>query len=80
MKGRVGGLLEYAQWSDNYGLVTFTFRIKLQGQWGPRLRRSIHRGWIGLPKRSSWLLSTEVDDSRDGYLRHCFTTLALLGY
>jgi hypothetical protein len=26
----------------------FTTRIKLHGQWGPRLKTSIHRGWLRL--------------------------------
>jgi hypothetical protein len=63
---------------NNYRLVTFTLRIKLHGQWGHRLRRSVRRGWIGLPGRSSWLPGVEVDDARDGSLRRCFTTSALL--
>jgi hypothetical protein len=32
------------QWPDNYELVTFTFRIKLHGQWGPRGGRFIEAG------------------------------------
>jgi hypothetical protein len=42
---------------DNYELIAFTSRGKLHGQWGPRLRRSVPRGWLGLPWYSSWLLS-----------------------
>jgi hypothetical protein len=36
LKGRGG--------SDTYELVTFTLESKLHGQWGPRLKRMIHRG------------------------------------
>jgi hypothetical protein len=35
------------QWSDNYGLVTFTSRNELHDRWGPSLRRLVHRGWTG---------------------------------
>jgi hypothetical protein len=45
------------QRSDNYRLVTFTFGSKLRSQWGPRLRRLVHRGWAELPKYSPWLPS-----------------------
>jgi hypothetical protein len=45
------------QRSDNYILVTFTFGSKLRSQWGPRLRRSVRRGWAELPKYSPWLPS-----------------------
>jgi hypothetical protein len=70
------------QRSDNYGLVTFTSRIKLHSQWSPRLRRLVCRGWTGLPWCSSWfpgIPGTEVDDARDDSWRCCFTALALLG-
>jgi hypothetical protein len=73
---------------DNYELVTFKFGSKLHGQWGPRLRRSIHSGCIelpwhssGLPGCSSWflgILGTEVDDAWDGSWRHCFAMLVYL--
>jgi hypothetical protein len=52
---RVGGLLSTAESLDNYELVTLTFKSKLHGQWGHRLRRSVRRGRLGLPWRSSWL-------------------------
>jgi hypothetical protein len=44
------------RWLDNYDLVTFTSSIGLHGQWGPRLRWSIRRGWTGLHRCSSGLL------------------------
>jgi hypothetical protein len=31
-----------------------------------RLRKSVHRGWAGLPERSSWPPGTEVEGARDG--------------
>jgi hypothetical protein len=56
----------------------FTSMIKLYGQWDPRLRKSVDRGWTGLLGRSSWLPSAEMDDARDGFWRHCFVALTLL--
>jgi hypothetical protein len=43
------------QRSDNYELHTFTARIELHGQWGPRLRKSVHRGCTEFLKHSSCL-------------------------
>jgi hypothetical protein len=43
--------------------------IKLHGQWGPRLRRSVHRGWTKLLRHSSSLSGAEVEDARDGSWR-----------
>jgi hypothetical protein len=79
---RVGGLLYTAQGSNNYKLVTFTSRMKLHGEWGPRLRRSVCRGWSRLPWHSYWLpgvLGTDMDDAREGSWGCCFVVLSLLG-
>jgi hypothetical protein len=49
---------------NNYGLVTFIFRIKVHDQWGSKLRRSVRTGWTGPPEHSSWLpgiLGAEVE-------------------
>jgi hypothetical protein len=65
---------------DNYGLVTFTSKIILHGQWDPRLRMLICRGWTGLPGCSSRLLRAEVYDAQDDSWSHCFMPSALLGF
>jgi hypothetical protein len=66
------------------GLLTmvdyFTTRVKLHGQWGPRLEISVCRGWTGLPECCSWLLGIEVASVRDGsWSCRCFTSLYLAG-
>jgi hypothetical protein len=69
-------------WYPGYKTPTtsyFASMIKLDGQWDPRLRKSVHRGWIGLPGHSSWLPSVEVDDAHDGFWRRCFMASALHG-
>jgi hypothetical protein len=43
----------------------FTTRIKLHGQWGPRLEMSVHSGWIRLSDCSSRLLGADVAGARD---------------
>jgi hypothetical protein len=51
--------------SDNYELITFTSRSKLHGQWGPKQRRVVHRGRLGLPWPSHLFQSVpdaEVDE------------------
>jgi hypothetical protein len=55
---------------------------KLHVQWGPRLRRSIRRGRLGLlwPSRLfQGVPDTEVGDAREGSRRRCSVMLALLG-
>jgi hypothetical protein len=44
----------------------FTTRVKLHGQWGPRLETLIHCCWIRIPDCSSWLSCADVAGARDG--------------
>jgi hypothetical protein len=73
-EGRNGPYIPYLKGRGFYRLLGgllvkvgyFTNRVKLHGQWGPRLDTLVHRGWIDLAGCSYWLLGTEVAYARDG--------------
>jgi hypothetical protein len=44
--------------------------VELHGQWGPKVRTTVRRSWMGLLGRSSWFPGAEVDGAEDGSYSH----------
>jgi hypothetical protein len=56
----------------------FTTRVKLHGQWGPRLEISVRSGWIRLLECLSWIPGVDVAGAWDGsWGCLCFAVLYL---